>query len=111
MNTFDRFCTKISGWVSHAWFFIACVLLLVLWLPSIVFLSVDTWQLLINTATTCITFLLVALLTNDQKQFENATNAKLDTVLKGLSEIQDTNSEMLVSMMGAEKRIGAQDDG
>jgi low affinity Fe/Cu permease len=52
---------------SRAVFFAFCVLPIVVWAPSIlVFGSIDTWQLIINTATTIITFLMVALLQNSQ---------------------------------------------
>ena len=62
-GTFDRFAARASDFVSEAVFFLACVLLVVVWLPSyFVFRDVDTWQLVINTATTIVTFLLVALL-------------------------------------------------
>lgn len=60
--------------VSRAWFFSACVLLIVLWAPLIIFLDVNTWQLIINTVTTCVTFLLLALLTNTQRRFEERTD-------------------------------------
>ena len=46
LSVFDRFATATSQWVSKAWFFTLCVLLVVLWVPSIAVLpSVDTWQL------------------------------------------------------------------
>ena len=58
---FDRFATHTSQWVSKAWFFTICVLVVVLWVPTLwVPPSVDTWQLVINADTTIITFLLVA---------------------------------------------------
>jgi low affinity Fe/Cu permease len=49
------------------------VLVVVLWVPTLwVLPSVDTWQLLINTVTTIITFLLVALLQNTQSRADQA---------------------------------------
>lgn len=108
MNRFDKFAARASGVVSHAAFFLACVAMVVLWAPSILFIhNLDTWQLIINTSTTIITFLMVAILENSTQQFENATNAKLDTILKGLSELHETNSELLDNMIGAEESIGA----
>ncbi len=60
---FDRFAGWAALLASRATFFAFCVLLIVLWAPSILVLhKVDTWQLIINTATTIITFLMVALL-------------------------------------------------
>jgi low affinity Fe/Cu permease len=46
---FDRFATQASGFVSRAWFFVLCVLIVVLWAPSFfLFETPDTWQLIIN---------------------------------------------------------------
>ena len=60
---FDRFAEAASEFASHAAFFIGCVLLVVIWVPSYFVLgNLNTWQLVINTATTIVTFLLVALL-------------------------------------------------
>lgn len=116
MTRFDRFCDAVSDRVSHASFFTFCVLLVVIWLiEGAVKVAASGWsaffdgnyQLQINTTTTIITFLMVALLQNAGKQGENALNAKLDAVLKGLAEISDTNGEMLEHMIGAEDEIGA----
>jgi hypothetical protein len=62
-SSFDRFAEQVSDIVSGAPFFTVSAALVVLWLPTIVvFSSVDTWQLVINTATSILAFLLVALL-------------------------------------------------
>ena len=63
-SVFDRFAEAASEFASHAIFFIACALLVVLWLPSyfIVGNLNTSGSLIINTLTTIITFLLVALL-------------------------------------------------
>src|SRR5438105_2542150 len=72
VGLFDRFATKASEFASRAWFFTICVALVVLWAPSIaLFRDIDTWQLVINTLTTIVTFLLVALLQNSQKRTED----------------------------------------
>jgi low affinity Fe/Cu permease len=69
-SLFDRAADRVEKLVSHAAFFAGCVLLILLWAPLIIWLNVDTWQLIVNTATTIITFLLLALLTNTQRRFE-----------------------------------------
>jgi low affinity Fe/Cu permease len=80
-NTFDRFADRVEAVVAHAAFFAFCVALVLVWAPSIlVFRSVDTWQLVINTATTIITFLLVALLQNTQKRFEDRVDTRLKRI-------------------------------
>ena len=61
LTIFDRFAEAASEFASHAVFFIGCALIVLLWLPSyFLFGSLNTWQLIINTLTTIITFLLVA---------------------------------------------------
>jgi hypothetical protein len=88
LSVFDRFATKASDFVSRAWFFVMCVLVVVLWAPSFFLLrDVDTWQLIINTLTTIITFLLVALLQNTQKRADEATQHKLNAIADGLSDL------------------------
>ena len=51
--------------------------------------NVDTYQLIINTPTTIITFLLVALLQNTQRRSEQAVQKKLDAIADGLSDLMD----------------------
>jgi hypothetical protein len=87
ISLFDRFATTTSMFVSKAWFFLGCVVLVVIWAPTFVFLPMDTWQLIINTATTIITFLLVALLQNTQKRADDASQQKLNAVAEALSEM------------------------
>jgi low affinity Fe/Cu permease len=73
---------------SRAWFFAFCVLLVVIWAPSIVVLkNVDTWQLIINTLTTIVTFLLVALLQNSQTRADLAVQHKLNAIADGLADL------------------------
>src|SRR5438270_9213019 len=88
LSVFDRFATKASDFVSRAWFFVMCVLVVVLWAPSFfLFRDVDTWQLIINTLTTIVTFLLVALLQNTQKRADEATQHKLNAIADGLATL------------------------
>ena len=71
--------------MARAPFFAFCVLLIVIWAPTVAWFSLDTWQLIINTATTIITFLLVALLQNTQDRSTAAINHKLDAALDGIA--------------------------
>src|SRR5437868_2402238 len=80
VGSFDRFAGAAAEFASRAPFFAACVALIVVWSPTIFFLSFDTSQLLINTATTIITFLLVALLQNSQTRNDAATQHKLNAI-------------------------------
>lgn len=88
LSFFDRFATTASGFVSRAVFFSLCLLLVIVWLPSyFVFGSVDTWQLIINTVTTIVTFLLVALLQNSQTRNDTASQDKLNAIAAGLADL------------------------
>jgi len=85
---FDRFAGMASQVAGRAAFFAFCVLLIVIWAPSILVLrDVDTWQLIINTATTIITFLMVALLQNSQTRNDQAVHHKLNAIADGLSDL------------------------
>jgi uncharacterized membrane protein len=85
---FDRFADRASTVVSRAPFFAFCVLLVIVWLPSyFAFGSVDTWQLIINTITTIVTFLLVALLQNSQTRADQAVQQKLNAIADGLADL------------------------
>jgi low affinity Fe/Cu permease len=88
LSVFDRFAARASNAASRAWFFTLCVLLVVLWVPSVFVLrDIDTWQLIINTITTIITFLLVAVLQNSHKRADQATQHKLNAIADGLADL------------------------
>lgn len=87
VGVFDRFAGAASTVASRAPFFAGCVALIIIWAPSIAWLKVDTWQLIINTATTIITFLMVALLQNSQTRNDQATQHKLNAIADGLADL------------------------
>jgi low affinity Fe/Cu permease len=88
LSFFDRFATRVASFVSRAWFFTACVVLILIWAPSIaVIQDVNTWQLIINTVTTIVTFLLVALLQNTQTRNDEATQDKLNALAEGMAAL------------------------
>jgi low affinity Fe/Cu permease len=118
LGYFDRFAARASVFVSRAIFFSLCVLLVVVWLPSYFLLnSLDTWQLIINTLTTIVTFLLVALLQNSQTRNDTATQDKLNAIAAGLADLveyigkddpqaKDLRRELLAAV-GLEKRTSS----
>jgi len=88
VGPFDLFAGWSSRIASRAAFFTFCVLLIVVWAPTILVLhSVDTWQLIINTVTTIITFLMVALLQNSQTRSDQAVQHKLNAIADGLADL------------------------
>ncbi|GAA3431786.1 low affinity iron permease family protein [Kutzneria kofuensis] len=93
LSVFDRFADLVGRMTSRAAFFVFCVLLVLLWAPSyFIFGSVDTWQLIINTVTTIVTFLLVALLQNTQKRSDDAVQQKLNAIAQGLADMMGRTS-------------------
>lgn len=88
IGIFDRFATAASNVASRAVFFVLCLALVGLWAPSILLLhDVDTWQLIINTATTIITFLMVALLQNTQTRSDHAVQHKLNAIADAIATL------------------------
>jgi low affinity Fe/Cu permease len=88
VGVFDRFAGATSNVVARAAFFTFCVALVIVWLPSIfLFRSVDTWQLVINTVTTIITFLMVALLQNSATRNDQAVQHKLNAIAAALADL------------------------
>jgi len=88
------------------------VLLVVVWAPSYFLLgSVDTWQLVINTATTIITFLMVALLQNSETRSDEAVQDKLNAIADALSKMMDAHPSADLSDAISELRdsVGLED--
>ena len=83
----EQLFTKVANEVAHAAgkpaTFIACCAVILLWAVSgPVFGFSDTWQLIINTGTTIITFLMVFLIQNTQNRDGAAVQAKLDELIR-----------------------------
>src|SRR5436309_9072352 len=93
VGIFDRFAGGASRVASRAAFFAFCVAMVVVWAPSILVLrDVDTWQLIINTVTTIITFLMVALLQNSQTRSDQAVQHKLNAIADALADLMAANA-------------------
>lgn len=105
LSPFDRFATATSGFVSRAWFFMACVMIVIIWVPTFLFVPLDTWQLIINTLTTIITFLLVALLQNTQKRADDALQQKLNAIAEGLSGLMHHMASQLPDIQKDEREL------
>jgi low affinity Fe/Cu permease len=82
---FRRFASATSAVVGSSWVFILAVLIIVVWAASgPTFGYSDTWQLVINTGTTIITFLMVFLIQNTQNRDAKAIHLKLDELLRAV---------------------------
>jgi low affinity Fe/Cu permease len=91
MNRFiDRLAEAAVRFAGRGVFFAACVLLVLVWAASyFVIRNIDTWQLIINTVTTVVTFLLVALLQNSAHRSDRAIHQKPDALADGLADLMD----------------------
>lgn len=97
---FDRFAGRAAHLASRAPFFAFCLMLVVLWLvQGLVTVLVKgsfssflngQYQLEINTTTTIITFLMVALLQNSQTRNDQATQHKLNALAEGLADLMES---------------------
>jgi low affinity Fe/Cu permease len=100
---FDRFAGWAAGRASRAPFFAFCLLLVAIWLIQGVVIVVATgsftkflgatYQLEINTTTTIITFLMVALLQNSQTRENQAVQHKLNAIADGVADLMDHVSD------------------
>lgn len=107
---FDRFSQMATDFASRGSFFTACVVLIVVWLMSyFVIGDLNTWQLIINTCTTIVTLLLVALLQNAQRRSDVAVHAKLNALADGLADLMDAQSRDIDSDLGATLRQDTED--
>ncbi len=76
---------KISAVLGTAWAFMGAVAIIVVWgLTGHIFAYSDTWQLIINTGTTIVTFLMVFLIQNTQNRDSKATQLKLDELIRSV---------------------------
>lgn len=82
---FTRFTTSTSHLIGRPWAFVSALLAIVLWAITGPLLGFsDTWQLIINTSTTVITFLIVFIIQNTQNRDNLALNIKQDAIMKKL---------------------------
>lgn len=89
VDIFTKFASGTSMILGRPWVFTAALVVIALWLVSGPVLGFsDTWQLIINTSTTIITFLMVFIIQNTQNRDNMAINIKLDAIMKkhGITE-------------------------
>jgi low affinity Fe/Cu permease len=87
---FHKFAARISAATGSAWGFVLALSLVVIWAllgPALGYS--EKWQLIINTTTTIMTFLMVFLIQNTQNRDARATHLKLDELLKSVKGARD----------------------
>ena len=89
-DAFRVFARQSSIILGSAWAFAGAVLVILVWLlTGPTFHFSDTWQLIINTATTVITFLMVFLIQNTQNRDAKAMHLKLDEIIRALKDARN----------------------
>jgi low affinity Fe/Cu permease len=84
-DAFRCFAQRSSTLLGSAWAFCGAVLVILVWLVTgPTFHFSDTWQLIINTATTVVTFLMVFLIQNTQNRDAKAMHLKLDELIRAV---------------------------
>lgn len=105
-NVFRIAANRISAWTGTATVFLGAVLVIVVWATTgPAFNYSDTWQLVINTGTTIVTFLMVFLIQNTQNRDSKAVQLKLDELIRatkgarnsfaGLEDLTDDEIQQL----------------
>ena len=89
-DVFRIFARKSSLILGSAWAFAIAIAIIVTWgLTGPAFHFSDTWQLIINTGTTIVTFLMVFLIQNTQNRDSKAMQLKLDEVIRALKNARN----------------------
>ena len=87
---FNKIATYIATAAGQPFTFIAAVLIIIIWgVSGPMFHFSDTWQLVVNTGTTIITFLMVFLIQNSQNRDGAAMQAKLDELLRAVEKARE----------------------
>ncbi len=82
-DIFHVIATNVSKFVGNAWVFICMLSFVLIWLATgPIFHFSDTWQLVINTSTSVITFLIVFIIQNTQNRDTLALNIKIDELIR-----------------------------
>ena len=85
-DAFHYFAKRISSILGTPWSFVIALLIILIWgVTGPIFHFSDTWQLIINTGTTIVTFLMVFLLQNTQNRDAKNTALKLDELIRAIS--------------------------
>ncbi len=88
---FRRFAEKTAHAVGSYWSFLAALCIVLAWAVSgPLFGYSDTWQLVINTGTTIITFLMVFLIQNTQNRDARVVSLKLDELLRSAEQARNS---------------------
>ena len=109
---FDRIANRVASWAGRPLAFVLAFAIIVVWgVTGPMFRWSDTWQLVINTGTTIVTFLMVFLIQNAQNRDASAIQAKLDELIRaghGRNEfigIEHLTETELLGLLAALERL------
>lgn len=113
---FRRFGHKTAEVAGSAWAFIVALAVIVVWLVTgPLFHFSDTWQLVINTGTTIVTFLMVFLIQNSQNRDSKVLHLKLDELIRAVKQarnsvvdLEDCTDEELAKLEEEFRRLRAE---
>ena len=89
-DAFRVFARRTSIMLGSAWAFVGALFIILVWaLTGPTFHFSDTWQLIINTGTTIVTFLMVFLIQNTQNRDAKAMHLKLDEIIRALTKARN----------------------
>jgi low affinity Fe/Cu permease len=117
---FENFAQLVASWAGRPPAFVLAFLVVVTWaLTGPLFQFSDTWQLVINTGTTIVTFLMVFLIQNAQNRDASAIQAKLDELIRAIDKGRNefigiehlTEKELEQIRAKLEKDCGQDEDG
>jgi low affinity Fe/Cu permease len=105
-DAFRIFARRSSAILGSPWAFAAAILIIAVWAATgPIFHFSDTWQLIINTGTTIVTFLMVFLIQNTQNRDAKAMHLKLDELIRALKkarnelvDLEDLSDEELTKL-------------
>ena len=87
---FGRFAANASSWLGSKWAFVGAGLIIFAWIATgPMFHYSDTWQLVVNTGTTIVTFLMVFLIQNTQNRDARAINLKLNELIRAMGKARN----------------------
>ena len=117
-DAFRVFARKASEVLGTPWAFVIAIAIIVVWAASgHIFHYSDTWQLIINTGTTIVTFLMVFLIQNTQNRDSKAVHLKLDELIRAVGgarnhmvDLERLSDNELKELQGEFERIGKKAD-
>jgi low affinity Fe/Cu permease len=112
-DLFRAFSRNIASAVGSAWAFIVAITVVIVWAATgTMFHFSDTWQLIINTGTTIVTFLMVFLIQNTQNRDGKALQLKLDELIRALKgarnklvDLEDLSDDELKELQKEFRRL------